>query len=110
MNYYIRISEISIIFLKITYLWHIMVATAFSDINNEQHITKNWGWHILVMKYFTLGPIAPGRVKTDPPQVNFDPGSIFFYIFTKKNSIDSIFCVLLTLTLLEGKQEPFIDD
>ena len=40
MNYYIRITKISSSFKKITYLWHIRVAAAVSDINNNQHIKK----------------------------------------------------------------------
>ena len=82
MNYHIRITEISCIFYKITYLGHIMVATAVSDINNKQH-TKKLGTVHSCYEIFTRGPFSPGRVSFGPTWVNFDPGSIFFISLPK---------------------------
>ena len=56
---------------------------------------KNWRWHILVMKYFTLGPLSPGRVSFDPPRVNFDPGSIFFISLPKITQLTQYFVCCL---------------
>ena len=64
---------------------------------------KNWGWLILFVKYFTLGPFSPGRV-------SFDLHSIFVTSLPKLAQSTQYFCVLLTLTILDHKQESFIDD
>ena len=74
------ITEILSIFTNITYLWHTREATAVSDktVNNT---CKNWGWHILVMEYFTVGQFSRGRVIFT--LFKKDPGSIFFISLQK---------------------------
>ena len=94
---------------KSTYLWHITVATAVSNINNQQLIKKLGLVHSCSEILHPRSIFSwPGQFWPDAGQ--FWPGQYFLYIFTKSNSFDSLFCVLLTLTLLEDKQEPFIDD
>ena len=87
MNYYICITEISIIFCRNHLSVAIRVATAVSDKNNGQHIRK------FGMAHSCYEILHPRFIS--PRQVNFDQGSIFFVSLPKLSQSTQYFVCCL---------------
>ena len=83
MNYYIRIYRNLNYFFLESLIRGTLGQLPLFLIKTMDNTLKYWEWHILVMKYFTLGPFSPGRVNFDPPRGNFDLGSILFISLPK---------------------------